>query len=274
MSQHTLIREQLVRWTLGEPPDIPVTALLDHLCACSACRSFARSIEETLAALPEALPLERPPQHLRHAVLQTIRNESPQDAGPQAVAEEADHEDAAEAEDAPRAAGTRLRRRLQGALQPVLAGVLLVVLALAVSTIGLMRNLITIQRELMDVTARYEADTRWLEAASLILVEELPPVVRLPLTPTGYETGAAGQAVQYRVYGSTHYLLVSVKGLAPGAEYEVWLQTDGGDLHLGTLTTSQEGGDVWVYRSLEGAVTGRLVVRRSEAPEPSVMVDL
>src|SRR5690606_12684240 len=90
MSQHTLIREQLVRWTLGEPPDTPGTAPLDHLCACSACRSFARSIEETLAALPEALPLERPPQHLRHAVLQTIRNESPQDAGPQAVAEEAD----------------------------------------------------------------------------------------------------------------------------------------------------------------------------------------
>lgn len=93
MSRHVYIREQVVQWLMGEPLDVPISAVVEHLCACPQCMRYAADLEWALSRLPEALPQRNPRPELRSAVLAAVRREA---QGPVvAVAEDADGSSAA-----------------------------------------------------------------------------------------------------------------------------------------------------------------------------------
>lgn len=284
MNPHKLIRDQLTQLLLGESLDMPISAVMEHLCQCAECKAYAVQMEETLGRLPEALPMQVPPPELRSTVLAAVRQEQVA-ASVSAVgfgdAGEGDGDHQADGQ-VDRTSGEQRSRRLQNEdrrwyhvlRQPLVASLAVALIGLTLGNVSLIRNGATKDRELAVLTEQYNADTRWLEHAEYILVEGEDPQVRQQLVPTDLEPFAEGQAVVYFAYGDTYYLLVQVRGLEPLSTYEIWLQNEGERAQIGSLITSGEGDDVWVYRSTEGMITGRLGVRREGAAGPSVVADL
>lgn len=276
MNRHALIREQIIQWLLGEATDTSITALADHLCACRACREYARRVEETFGRLPEALALEHPAPTVREAVLAAIRQPAAGSIEHRGLSSEVTDE----GEPGRAAPGAeRWRLRLRGWARelytvtrgPVAAILLIGTLALN----GMLVGSWAVQRgALKELSARYEAETRWLASAEQILVEGHLPLLRTELAATEIGSSASGQAVVYHAYGDTHYLLLQVTGLEADTLYEVWLQSGSERMQLGSIRTSADGAERWVYRSENGLVAGRLGVRREGASGPALVAEL
>lgn len=262
MKPHDAVREQLVLWVLGEPTEVPVSQLVDHLAGCPECLHYVHHIEAAVGHLPEALPQKQPPSHVRERVLAFARSHS-------AAARETRAQVSLDPADflPPQQPAKGAERRLWGRsnlLRPLWIGGLAVLLA---SNVFMQGRLADRSAELATLSERYTADVQWLRTAERLLAKEQEPHARATLAAPQEGSSAVGSALVYNAYDDTAYLLIQADGLASAGTIEVWWHGPEQELRLTSFDAPDFGEAIVVYRGNIRLATGWVTLRAAGSGE-------
>lgn len=79
MSGHERMKDEVVLLALGLTPDVPTSAVEEHVNGCDECRALMQDVLHVAGHLPEALNSARPPAHLRDNIIRLATNDHGRD---------------------------------------------------------------------------------------------------------------------------------------------------------------------------------------------------